>query len=258
MAFFGDKIAFSMNCLNGFLLLVFLNLVAVNGHGMTYDDSALIMVTEELKGYQDVSKGRLQGGKIGDVMLQVVSRLGDDTPILVLPWSRALKVASSRPNTAIFSIVRTPQREKNFIWIKHLLTTFSYAYTTKSSKVAEVRTLDELGPYIISVKRHDAIVELLTQHGFKEGLNLAVTSTNQAALAMLIQGNVDIHTMSPFHLEIECRYLKCKPADFRRLFEVRELRQAFYLAASLGTDKRYIQMLQQTLEAVIGPGPIDH
>ena len=234
------------------LLLCFaLGPPGVLSHSYTSDNAPLTLVTEELHGFQEAENGRLTGGKIGTVMLDALERLDIKTQVQVLPWSRAYKMAQSRPNVLIFSLVRTPQREDAFIWIKHLLTLPTFAFAAEQSKLKNINTLEALKTHVISVKRHDVAHELLLQQGFVEGVNLAVAGTNQAALSMLLQGHVEIHPMSFFHLQNECKLLKCDPLRFQRLFEIPELRQEFYLASSKGTKSSTIQAFKQTLDTLL-------
>lgn len=40
----------------------------------------------------------------------------------ILPWARAMAMARQQPNTLLFSIVRSPDREKDFIWLSSIST----------------------------------------------------------------------------------------------------------------------------------------
>lgn len=46
----------------------------------------------------------------------------------MLPWARAYKLAQERPNTLIFSLVRNPEREDQFICIEKFDSSLTWMY----------------------------------------------------------------------------------------------------------------------------------
>ena len=151
----------------------------------------LLIVTEELAGFQDVEQGRLVGGATGELMLKAVAQVGLLEPIKVLPWSRAYDLAKLRANVLIFSLVRTKEREAEFVWIKKLVSVSTYAFALKRRRV-KGNTMEALSQHVLAVKRNDVIHELLLTRGFREGQNLAPVLSSEAAVALLLAGRADV------------------------------------------------------------------
>ena len=79
-------------------------------------DIRLSVYTEDLPPYNFVNKGRLTGFSV-DLVREIMQRVGTIAPIQVVPWSRGYQKAMEEPNVALFSTVRSTQRETQFKWV---------------------------------------------------------------------------------------------------------------------------------------------
>ena len=71
---------------------------------------------EESAPYHYTESGATIG--VGTEILQAACKVAKITcEIKIVPWARAYAVVTRTPNTLIFSIVRTPERESQFIWL---------------------------------------------------------------------------------------------------------------------------------------------
>lgn len=73
-------------------------------------------VTEDFPPYNYV-EDKKPTGFATEVVQQLMAKLDEDIRIDVLPWTRAMLTAESRPDTLIFSILRTDTRENKYHWI---------------------------------------------------------------------------------------------------------------------------------------------
>ncbi|WP_199610370.1 type 2 periplasmic-binding domain-containing protein [Flocculibacter collagenilyticus] len=112
------------------------------------------VITEHLPPYQVGERERLVGGIVANKVQNALSQVGINVRIEVLPWARAYQLAKTRPNTLLFSVVKTDAREKHFIWLGKIFTTTTYLATYKN-KVAVADELKSLQQHTISVKRDD-------------------------------------------------------------------------------------------------------
>ena len=57
-------------------------------------------------------------GYVSEIVIEILSRLGgEQTEIQILPWTRAYRYLTQGPNTMIFSVGRTSDREDLFHWV---------------------------------------------------------------------------------------------------------------------------------------------
>ncbi len=94
-------------------------LVALLGSGWRLADAAegpVRILTEEFPPYNYTDGGKVTG--LGtEVVEAVLQELGLQGQFQSMPWARAYETASNVPGVLIYSMVRTPEREKLFKWV---------------------------------------------------------------------------------------------------------------------------------------------
>src|SRR4051812_5395894 len=56
-------------------------------------------------------------GLATELLLAGCTKAAISCEVVILPWARAHAFASTRPNTILFSLVRRPDRERDFLWL---------------------------------------------------------------------------------------------------------------------------------------------
>lgn len=208
-------------------------------------DDKLLVVTENLPPYQMLG----QDGQVAGIATQKVRRLlaslALDAEIEMMPWARAYFMAQNQPNTLIYSIVRTPFREDHFQWIGVLLSTKTHFIALRQRQDIHLGKLEDLARYRIAVKRDDVITEWLEQRGIRD--NLQPVKSTQDTLAMLLLGRADLIPGSRIHIEYLCQLEGCSMDQLAFLYEIQEVNNDFYLAASLNTPAALVAALRQSL-----------
>jgi len=154
---------------------------------------AVELYTEDFAPYNYLENGVLTG--IGPKIVRALAKeIGEEPKISVLPWVRAYKYAQERPNSAIFSIVRTPKREAEFQWVGPLYTVRVGLYATHENNHLYLGNNDEnleqarkVGD--VAVQLGGAGEELLTTLQFK---NLNPILNVNKSLFLLLKGRYDL------------------------------------------------------------------
>ncbi|MBC3918559.1 ABC transporter substrate-binding protein [Undibacterium sp. CY18W] len=131
----------------------------------------LNLVTEHYPPYNFVkpATGEVTGIST-DKVLEIMRR--SDTPytISAYPWSRALQMARSDPNTCIFSTTRTAERESRFKWIGPLIKKNIWTIFARADDSRRPTSLEQLKPYVIGAYRKAAVGDFLALKGFRSEL----------------------------------------------------------------------------------------
>jgi polar amino acid transport system substrate-binding protein len=77
--------------------------------------------TEESPPYHYLENGKAAGVAV-DLLRAACERAKLSCNIEVLPWARAMALTKLKPNALLFSLVRTPEREGNFVWLSPVVT----------------------------------------------------------------------------------------------------------------------------------------
>jgi len=208
------------------------------------DHTEIRIVTEHLAPFQISDNHELVGGTVGIEMLQLLDEILPENTIEVLPWARAYQIALERPNTIIFSLVRTPEREGEFIWIGKIAHVPMELVALKASKLPVIKTLSELSNVQIGVKRLDAVTVWLASKGLKFDKELVEIVNTFSTMLMLERGRIEVIPSTPQVIDFYCKETGCKKSDFKTIYTIEELSQEFYLAVSLGTDEDLVKQLK--------------
>lgn len=151
------------------LILAIFSLQAFAHSGHIYGPNVLKVYAEEdfiPFNYKD-KNGILKGASVEIVEKILESAKFKHTNIKVAPWARAYYLSQHQPNTLLFSIYRTPPREKLFDWVgpigtSKLVILMRKGFTPKDKNfsVAAVRASASLQATKDLVADHDRIVLL--------------------------------------------------------------------------------------------------
>ncbi|MDC8771644.1 substrate-binding periplasmic protein [Roseateles albus] len=140
------------------------------GLGLVAPASAqqLSLVTEEYPPY-NMSEAK---GQVGGISTQIVKALlaeaGLTHDVTIYPWARAISMARAQPNTCVYSMSRTPERESLYKWIGPLVYN-DWALFALTDKIQEPRPtrLEDLMDARIGSYQGDAIVSYLQTRGHR-------------------------------------------------------------------------------------------
>jgi len=136
----------------------------------------LTVVTENFAPAQYLDANNNLVGDAADKVRLVLDSVGIDYSISVNDWSMAYNIALRDPQTCIFSISRSPEREHNFIWFAKLAQFDTNFYSLKSKGIS-LTNLEQAKQYRIAVLKDNYSHHYLLSKGFKENENLMLFSS---------------------------------------------------------------------------------
>lgn len=175
---------------------------------------------------------------------------GDCNPIAILPWSRAVKMATDKPNTALFSMYRKPEREGKFRWVgplAHANVVF-LARKDRGLKIASLEDAKKLPK--IGVQANSTHHMVLAANGFA---NLELTSANDEIsgntnLSKLLAGRFDAWIATEQSARAKAKLLGIPNDRLETVYVIS--RDALYIAFNLGTSQTTVSKWQNALDAM--------
>jgi polar amino acid transport system substrate-binding protein len=201
----------------------------------------LQLLTEEAPPTSFMQDGELRGMAV-EIVQALIVRTGDAAQIQILPWTRGYHLAQHQANTAIFSTVRTPEREAKFQWVGPILvgTTSFYSLKARNLHFASLEDVAASGP--LAVPKQWYTYETLNARGFK---NLYGVSGPKRMVAMLKHGRVKLIATEDLTLKDELASGGLSPDQVQAHLPF--MRSAYYIAFSLNTDAAVITRWQRAL-----------
>ncbi len=218
-------------------------LLASHVHAQTIE-----VVTEEWPPYNYTEQGQVLGTST-EILREALENSGFDYSIRSFPWARAYEMAKTRPNTLIYTIVRTAQREKTFKWVAEIQPAEpTFLYKKADNEHVIVTSLEEAKAFAVVAVRSSYTEQKLKEFGFSEDLNLILTGNPFLATRMLMSGRADLYAEAASNLPSILDKENISEESLQPTTFVMENR--FFAAFSLETDDAIVEQLRQEIEKV--------
>ncbi|MCG7537217.1 transporter substrate-binding domain-containing protein [Pseudoalteromonas sp. OOF1S-7] len=163
------------------------------------------------------------------------------------PWARALNSARSQPNTLIYSMAKTPQREALFQWIGPVALFNLGFVTNQSPRKIQIKTLEDAKQYRLAVQREDVAAQVLHSLGFE----FIETADIQQSYRLLAANKVELVVDDPRYINAMAQTMNLPDNHFRYLLDIDALSVRGYLAASLATPPELVTRLRTAYQKLV-------
>lgn len=222
--------------------------------------SELRIVTEELPPY-NMTQGGLVTGMSTEVVQAVLKDVGIPAPaIQSMPWARAYDIALNSENVLIYSITRTPQREKLFKWVGVIAPTQWYLFARSGRNLPTLKAVEEARKHQIATVNEDVGEQYLVAKGFVIGRNLQSSNKYEFNYEKLKLGRVDYWIAN----ELNATWLARQAGDDPDRMLVRALPlpdlmqdEGLNMAFSLKTPDAVVERFRRSLETLRRNGTYD-
>ncbi|MBV2128020.1 substrate-binding periplasmic protein [Arsukibacterium indicum] len=217
--------------------------------GSAQQVSQLKVVTEISPPHQTIIAGEVDGYSTR-LVKAILSQAGISATIEIYPWARAYRMALQQPDTLIYNIARTVERESQFQWIGPVATYRLGFVKLAHRQDIQLKSLTEAQQYSIAVQRHDVAETFLKQNGFGQPDQLVLAADITESWQLLLHGKVDLIIDDPMALAAMAAHFAIEPAYVKFEFAIKELEQQTYLAANKTMPAQMVNALQQAHQKV--------
>ncbi|XOV77483.1 MAG: substrate-binding periplasmic protein [Aestuariibacter sp.] len=200
-----------------------------------------LVVTEYLPPFQYPTENGHITGTMTNVVRDILQETELDADIVIMPWARAEHMAKNRPNTLIYSMLRTQKREDQFHWVGAIGMTTTSLFKLRSNHGLQLNSLSDIHRELIGVTRGDVVAKYLK--GKLPLSNFQENITTSDSVRMLIFGRVDLIPTSEEQLHHYCLVLQCQTSQFDKVIDLDEVEQVLYLAANKDSDPKMLSIL---------------
>lgn len=208
------------------------------------EEAELNVVTEDWPPF--IVKGKKVSGVVTNNIREILSYTDIKYSIDIYPWARSFHLATSKSDVLIYSIYRTKQRESKFHWFCPIYkSTPIHAYKLASNDI-NIDSLEALKTSVVGIMRGDNSHNYFLQKGFQEGVNLDISSNEEANLKKLIKGRVDVVIQSQESLNYRLELLGAKALRLISGLEISKDESAEHcMALSLDTNTETIKKIRK-------------
>jgi polar amino acid transport system substrate-binding protein len=185
-----------------------------------------------------------------NAMLQRANLAGH---IEFLPWQRALLKVGQRPDTLIYTIARTPEREEQYQWIGPFAPREVWFWKMKARHDVRVDTLQDVRRYHVATVRADAQTELMQKMGLLSAGKDELLTNGDNVITMLYAHRVDLVANSELGMAWRLRQLKLDPAKIERSVLLVS-NGGYYFALGAKASPQLVSRLRAAFEEVRASG----
>ena len=216
-----------------FLFLGFCQLAPVSASGLR-------AYTEEWAPYNYVVGKEIKGIST-DILRASCQMAKIECAIQLVPWSRAYKTVAETPNTLIYSIARTAQREKEFIWIGPILPRQMWIYG-KPGLEASFHHLKDLAKTKIGIVRGDASQEELLAVGVPLS-SILILNSHSDIMKMMKLDKINVVVNTEIGMEFDLKNSGMPSDAVVKLLKLSD-GNSVYFGLNLQSDPTLIAQLQ--------------
>ncbi|WP_374763592.1 substrate-binding periplasmic protein [Yunchengibacter salinarum] len=190
------------------------------------------------------------GAPEGHLVRQVRKTLTESgfTPdIRLMPWHRAMTRLENHPETLIFPLTRTPEREQAFYWLTRLMVERASVASLRGQPA--LKSIDDLigRSARVGCSRGSVQCKLLRQRGLPEKQIFIIHEHGrQTYLKLALNHRIDYFVTDPAMMRLQMKKLGHSMSDFQIHFDLGHSR-ALYLAISRQAPAMLVEMLKSAL-----------
>lgn len=218
---------------------------------------ALKVLTEEFPPYNYTENGAITGFST-EVVQAVLKEAKIQGEFQSVPWARAYETAQSADNVLIYSIGRTPQREKLFKWVGVIAPTQYFLFSLPQRKL-KLDRLDQAKRFQVATVNEDVGEQFLMDKGFVKGQNLQSSVKYELNYEKLKRGRVDLWIMTELVAVHLARQAGDDPAkNLARSYAITDLgADGYYMALGARTPDALVERLGKALLVIKNNGTYD-
>ena len=142
-------------------------------------------------------EGKTVVGATTEQVRKVMTDIGVDYTIDIMPWARAYNQALMEPMTCVFVAAHNEERDKLFKWVQPLLIDRNVLIKHSGSSVS-AGNIAEARKYLVGTWREDYTEAILRRNDFPR---IDVGSDFKAALKKLMSDRIDLMPISEFYFD---------------------------------------------------------
>ena len=233
------------------LLMLPLFLLHAND-ALQYKLDNLIIATEEYPPISFKNKNNKADGLASEVALAIMKNLNMKQNIHIWPWARDYNLLQQGPNYLIFSVNRTPQREKLFQWVGPIYSMKGGFYVKKTSNI-KINTLDDakkvakIGAYLESSSE-----QFLKKNNFT---NLESAKDNILNIKKLMGNRFEVITATNVTIGSMMKQAGYSINDVKKIYNFMDV--DVYFAFSKQVSKDVVEVWRKELDKMNKNGSLD-
>ncbi len=214
----------------------------------------LTFLAEELPPYHFINQQGEVDGALVEIVEAVLKQANLTGNIQIRPFARSFQATKTQANTFMFSLLKTPNRDKSFQWVGETYRSYAVLVGLKDNKSIKLSSLNDAQAFFVGTIRGYHSAHFLKTHGFKEHQNLSLSVTSKHMWAMLFNKRIDLVLTNYMALDRDIKKAGFKPGNITPYLSITNFPNELNIATGLDTSKEIVQQLAKALTEIKDAG----
>lgn len=244
--------AMGCNCRVFFMknsVLVYVILIVTLFFSVTCSATQLRFVAEDLYPLHFKDKNNQPDGFLVDVVNAVLDDCACAGKIEIMPQARAFRELQSQPNVVMMSLLKTPGREKNYLFLGSVFNAHAYLVGLKSNQF-ELFNLHSARGLRVSTVRGYFSQRYLENAGFSLERDLVLAPEPESLMKMLYKNRTDLVLTNTLHLDKELTSIGLDPTKIEKKLHLPDFPNELHITANKKLENTLAIKLTNSLNAI--------
>lgn len=210
----------------------------------------LIFLAEELPPYHFINQQGEADGALVEIVQATLEQANLTGNIQIRPFARSYQATKTQANTFMFSLLRTPNREKSFQWLGETYRSYAVLVGLKKNSSIHLSSLDDAKSFVVGTIRGYHSAHFLRENDFKEHKNLSLSVTSKHMWAMLFNKRIDLVLTNYMALDRDIKKAGYQPEKISPFFSITDFPNELNIATGLNTPNDVVEQLTNALIAI--------
>lgn len=196
--------------------------------------------------YEEEGTGTPRGFSV-ELLRLMAAELGLPLEVAVRPWPRAVQALSQTPNSLLFSLTRTPERESQFQWVGPISARRIMVYRLSQRNDIRPSSLQQLNGLKLGVVRDSATAKQLLAEGLRADEQIEWALDDAANMRKLLAGRMELLVMLDWAAAWHLRQLQLPYATLTPVMP-HDISKTYWYGLPPDTDPALVRRLQTALD----------
>ncbi|MDU0356196.1 transporter substrate-binding domain-containing protein [Paraglaciecola aquimarina] len=191
-----------------------------------------------------------------ELFKEIVKLTDLEVEYIAVPWVRALDLVAQEANSIVFTMARTPEREKLFTWVDTIHEVSEGVFSLKDREDIVINNLEDVYQYSIALPRGDVALKRLKLDEKPPRDTLLdktyIVEQQEQCIKMLTLGRVDLNFNNNTGFFVAAKMLGYESSHFKQVFVTGQTEMG--IAANKNTDANTIRKIRLALATLKSNG----
>lgn len=179
-----------------------------------------------------------------ELFKEIVKLTQIDVEFIAVPWVRALTLVAEQDNSLLFTMARTPEREKLYTWVDTIYLVNEGVFALKDRQDISIKSLEDVHQYSIALPRGDVSIKTLNISS-EPSESVFIVEHQEQCIKMLSLNRVDLNYNNDVGFFVAAKMLGFNTSQFKQVYKTRQTEMG--IVANKNTDPEILTKIRQAI-----------